>query len=460
MLVFLVISGFGLSGYVYYDKTQLESYLNTEIDSLNSIIATKDDIILEKNVMIAGLESHKEDLEEQIKELNTEISSINSTLNRVSLERLELEIQMSLKESEYDILQSQKTYLQNTYDSLKEEHENLQSQYDEIQSSYSNLLNKYELLVGALPLSPEPLSTETIDVEYNWYYQGSYWTLSLSIPDSLYKHYKNKERAPTEDYSIYVTHPYDDEYLNAIIQKIIFIALSKSYTESEKINLVIAFVQSLPYTSDNVTTSYDEYPRYPLETLVDNGGDCEDAAILTAALLESLNYDSVLLGFPGHIAVGVAIDTSGSYYLYDNQKYFYLETTGEGWQIGEKPEDFKDMSATIYPLNPIPVLTHEWTTDWRLIRQEWKLVLNVTVKNLGTASASDIRVYAAFDQEEEGFVWNPEESDAFDLYFGRETSIELILEAPKNVYTRLIVGVLDSEGYLVDVSYSEWFDID
>ena len=41
----------------------------------------------------------------------------------------------------------------------------------------------------------------------------------------------------------------------------------------EKVNLVITFVQSLPYTSDSVTTAFDEYPQYPMETLVEYGGN-------------------------------------------------------------------------------------------------------------------------------------------------------------------------------------------
>jgi hypothetical protein len=269
----------------------------------------------------------------------------------------------------------------------------------------------------------------------------------------MLEYYQSLERAPTEDYSVYVTHPYDDEYINTIIQKFNFIAIEKSYTEIEKINLIISFVQSLPYTSDSVTTPFDEYPRYPLETLVDEGGDCEDTSVLTAALLDALNYDIVLVAPPGHMAVGVNIDSYGSYYDYEGNQYYFLETTGEGWEIGVIPDDYKGVSAYLYPLNPISVITHDWSGTQR----GSKLTLNIEIENVGSAMAEDIRVYAAFDEEGE-YVWNSEESEPFDLNIGAKLSRQLVLDVPSNKYTRIMVGVLDSEGYLIDVSYSEWFN--
>ncbi len=233
-----------------------------------------------------------------------------------------------------------------------------------------------------------------------------------------------------------------------------FIALDRGYSELEKINLIISFVQSLPYTSDNVTTPYDEYPRYPLETLVDNGGDCEDSSILTASLLESMNYELILINPPGHMAVGVNVDAYGSYWTFEDEKYFYLETTAEGWEIGDIPDDYTDASAYLYELAPIPICTQNWTASWKGTSQ---LEVTVTVTNEGTAIASDIMVYASFDVGGD-YIWNEEESSSFSLSMGNSYTVTLILNVPKNENTRLIVGVVDSEGYSVDESYSEWFD--
>ena len=148
-------------------------------------------------------------------------------------------------------------------------------------------------------------SPDTIIRQYEWSYDGREWQWTLSIRQSLYDYYVERPRVPTEDYSIYVTHPKDDEYIDTLIDKIEEVATNTGYDEMETVNFAVSFIQSLPYAVDNVTTSYDEYPRYPIETLVDNGGDCEDTSILMAAILNEMGYGTVLLSLPNHMAVGV-----------------------------------------------------------------------------------------------------------------------------------------------------------
>ena len=68
-----------------------------------------------------------------------------------------------------------------------------------------------------------------------------------------------------------------------------------------------------------------------------------------------MGYDTALLLLykERHAAVGVSISgVSGSYYTVDGRRYYYLETTGEGFEIGQIPRDFTETSAYIYPLNP------------------------------------------------------------------------------------------------------------
>jgi CRISPR-associated protein Cas1 len=37
---------------------------------------------------------------------------------------------------------------------------------------------------------------------------------------------------------------------------------------------------------------------------------------------------------------------------HEEEQYFYLETTGEGWEIGDIPPDLTDTRAYIFPINP------------------------------------------------------------------------------------------------------------
>lgn len=396
----------------------------------------------------------------QVNELQASYDALKTEYDALSQGHTTLITEFNTLSEENEDLTAQYQKLTNDYNSLTQDYNSLTQDYNElnsshnhIQISYDDLLNEYELLVAALPLSPQPISAETIEKEYDWFFKGRYWTLSLSIPETQYEYYKNKERVPTDDYSVYVTHPYDDEYINTIIKKFNFIALEEDLTESEKINLVISFVQSLPYTSDEVTTPYDEYPRYPLETLVDNGGDCEDSSILTASLLKAMNFDVILIAPTAHMAIGVNMDAYGTYWTSNGDKYFYLETTGEGWEIGDYPEDLEE-TAYLYELKAIPICIHNWTAQWIGTK---KLEVTITASNVGTAMAYDIYIYASFDAGED-YIWNEETSDSFALNIGNSVTITLLLDVPRNEHTRLIVGIADSEDYSIDESYSEWFD--
>jgi predicted transglutaminase-like cysteine proteinase len=299
-------------------------------------------------------------------------------------------------------------------------------------------------------------SPDIIFRNYTWSYNGRDWQWTMEIPQSLYDYYVERPRAMTQDYSIYVTHPSDDAYIDMLIEIIENFATGAGYDELETVNFTVSFIQSLPYAVDSVTTSYDEYPRYPIETLVDNGGDCEDTSILMAAILNGMGYGTVLLSLPNHMAVGVlgGDEMSGMYFTHNDGKYYYLETTGSGWEIGELPTEYREAAAYIYDIAPVPILTHDWNAESYWYNN--KMGLTVTVENLGTETATDIYIYAAFDAGGD-MVWNPEESQHFNLGPDQSITQTLQLSIPEGEHTRLIVQIVDNR-YSVDTSYSEWFD--
>ena len=145
----------------------------------------------------------------------------------------------------------------------------------------------------------------------------------------------------------------DDEYLAGLAAKFKEAAEEENYSDLDMVKNIIFFVQSLEYVDDKVGTGYDEYPKFPLETLADQGGDCEDSAILLASLLRELGYGTVLVQFPNHMGVGVRGEDSlpGNYYEVDGVRYYYVETTSKGWSIGELPDQMKNQPAKILSLN-------------------------------------------------------------------------------------------------------------
>ncbi len=66
---------------------------------------------------------------------------------------------------------------------------------------------------------------------------------------------------------------------------------------------------------------------------------------------------------------------------------------GTGWEIGEIPDEYKNAEANIYPLTPVPTLTHSWTSS----SSGFYLNLQVTVTNLGSAPEKDVSVFTGFD---------------------------------------------------------------
>ena len=60
-----------------------------------------------------------------------------------------------------------------------------------------------------------------------------------------------------------------------------------------------------------------------------------------STLLSLMGHDSVLAMYPGHMAPAVELNAdieNGFYYLDNNgNKYYYCETTGTGYDLGENP---------------------------------------------------------------------------------------------------------------------------
>ena len=196
---------------------------------------------------------------------------------------------------------------------------------------------------------------DLVEVEYDktyyWSYNWRQWSLHVNIPRESYAYYKhsgtNRWPYTNSQRAAFVTS--DDSVVVEIANKLYNLANGEGYDYYDTVNFVLRFVQSLEYTYDNVTTPSNEYWRFSVETLVDETGDCEDTSILFASIMEAMGYDAVLVDLPGHIAVGILGSEGypGSYYNYGGQRYYYCETTGEGYTMGQIPSNYQGQSATI-----------------------------------------------------------------------------------------------------------------
>lgn len=201
--------------------------------------------------------------------------------------------------------------------------------------------------------STDSFSRESVEGAYDLTFRGrtggKNWEVSLFAFKSAHLSMVNRSRG--RSYSEYVTYELTEGSAGELATLLDEEAQANDFTgKREKVEFIIDFVQSLPYVPDDVSKGYDDYSKFMLETVAEAGGDCEDTSILLASVLEAepFGYDMVMIAPEGHMAVGIkgSDDLPGYYWEHDGSKYYYIETTGQGWGIGDVPEEYD--TARVY----------------------------------------------------------------------------------------------------------------
>jgi len=159
-------------------------------------------------------------------------------------------------------------------------------------------------------------------------------TISLTVPInvSVYEGARQAEKATTvygnisetvwlaQSYRAMVQDPSQESLYTAILAEADKIRLQKKLSDDEYFELITVYTQSLRYE-----TREQNPAKFPVETVVDLAGDCDDKSLLLAGLLSREGYPVALLLFvpESHMAVGVGSDK----YLYKNTGYTFVETT-------------------------------------------------------------------------------------------------------------------------------------
>ena len=201
-----------------------------------------------------------------------------------------------------------------------------------------------------------PGSAEAVELSFQWTRQNGHGQaqVTLSTDRGMYEYYKSLARYfSVDEYSYYL----NDANNRALVGQIVAAIRKengKDLSASAMARECAQFVQgAITYELDGDTAGMDEYPRYPIETLFEGRGDCEDSSILLAAMLKELGYDVGFLLLPDHLAVALrtADDyTDTAYYEINGHRYLYIESTGEGFNIGDIPEDMQGVEASFHPV--------------------------------------------------------------------------------------------------------------
>lgn len=203
--------------------------------------------------------------------------------------------------------------------------------------------------------SPETTQASNVEEEivktFKWKFERNDYSLNLVIRRNVYDSFKNFERILDNSRwsQEYVTDGISEE-IRELAQSLFKVGML--YGTYQEVSFVLSFVQQvIRYQVEEA-----EYPKYPIETLVDGNGDCEDFSILGAALLKCMGYEIALLLGPGHAALGVAgaEGLPGSYVEHRGIRYYYCEMTGQGWQIGQIPEGYEKVKIDVCPVPDPP----------------------------------------------------------------------------------------------------------
>lgn len=125
----------------------------------------------------------------------------------------------------------------------------------------------------------------------------------------------------------------------------------KGKTEVEAANILIGFVQTaFEYQLDEVVWGQDR-PFFPEETLFYPFSDCEDRAALFSNLIRDLlGLNTVLLYYPGHLAMAVKFNQKieGKTLLIDGSEYTYCEPTCSSYApVGWCPSQLSSIKPVI-----------------------------------------------------------------------------------------------------------------
>lgn len=317
--------------------------------------------------------------------------------------------------------------------------------------------NNLEYLHGITGFTWPPDTEGNHSHRYEWSAVGYDWWFEMNLPRSLGEYYDNRY-SRSRNYSTYITDAYGKPYIRDFTNEFERMANENDLNEAETVNLVIRFVQQMKYTKDDVSTGFDQYSQYPVETLIEQGGDCEDTAILLSAFLSQMGYGCILLYMPdteptAHMAMGVKGDSSlpGTYYEYNGDRYYYVEGTDE-FAVGEMPDWEGSTNARFIPVkNEYPTIVYNYGTG---VTDSNEIAVDVELTNHGGANALNTTFYAGFEDENERIY--AEDSADIGTLRSDESNEERLYLSPSDDKKLRLLTLVEIGDNIHDISRSEW----
>ena len=125
----------------------------------------------------------------------------------------------------------------------------------------------------------------------------------------------------------------------ATIGAVAFICAMATMAPATEHHLELAaprFVGSaIKYAEDGELFGRYEFWATPAQTLFLHKGDCEDTAVLLCSVLLAIGYDTILIDFPAHIAVGVESEAKADLaWEWSGKRWVLCESTSATRPLG------------------------------------------------------------------------------------------------------------------------------
>jgi hypothetical protein len=204
----------------------------------------------------------------------------------------------------------------------------------------SLFLNRQEII--SPHIEPISASLPTIIATKTFPFEKEQITVSVPVNASVYEGARKSDKTVriignvsddvwiSDSYRAMVNDPAQNELYRDLIAEFRDIKTRNDLSDDEYLELMAAYTQSLQYE-----TIGENPAKFPIETVVDGAGDCDDKSLLLAGLLFREGYRVALLSFgpEQHMALGVGSREN----RYQNTNYTFLETTNLSY-VGIPPE--------------------------------------------------------------------------------------------------------------------------
>lgn len=277
-----------------------------QLQSKHTILLTEyEELEKRHNDLESDYTTLAENLEQKEIEYASSISEYNDLLgkyNQLIHDNEQLQQDLEILQASYQDLNTRFTTQENEYNQLKITHQNLEAQYITLQNDYAELSRKYEIL-----------ASQAIEPPYIYVRGREVHLAFIRTNGELVRWH-----VPFEDLEESIRRGYRsrDNLFNAIFGGItlnngegeqFYVVDLRTFVDAEPFRTVVPELYFASANNDafiyeiwNIATQLTSYsqemqetPRYPLETLLAGGGDCEDTAILVASMLKAapVNWD-------------------------------------------------------------------------------------------------------------------------------------------------------------------------